>query len=347
MRILCSALAILAASSSFAHAAETAAPAASYKIVRTIRLGAGERWDYATFDPVGQRVYVSHGDHVTVVDAEKYAVIGDIGTFPGGAHGIATANADGIGYTDDGRAGVAAAFDLKSLKVIKQIPAAPDADGMLFDKASGHVFVIDGDSGVITVIDPRQNASVAAITVGAGLEAAVADGKGLLFVDGADKHDIIKIDTRTNAVLAHFAMPGCERPHGIALDAATHRVFASCANKVMIAVNTDTGENIATLPIGMFSDGAAFDPIHKHVLSSNGDGTLSVIDEVDANHFKTLPDVTTARGARTMTIDPVTGRLFLPTADVAKIEPPTTAGGRPHVTYAPGSMKLLVLAPVP
>lgn len=326
-------------------AAEQAKPVSSYKIVQTIPLGNGERWDYVSFDPADQRIYVSHGDHVTVVDAAKYTVIGDIGTFSGGTHGIATANADGIGYTDDGKAGVAAAFDLKSLKVIKKIRAAADADGILFDKASGHVFVIDGDSGTITVIDPKRNASIATIMVGAGLEAGVADGEGHLFVDGADKHDIVKIDTHTNAVLAHFAMPGCERPHGIALDVTSHRVFATCVNKLMVVVNTETGENVAALPIGAFSDGAAFDQVRKRVLSSNGDGTLSVIEEIDANHFKSLPDVTTLKSARTITIDPATGRLFLPAADVAKIEPPTTAGGRPHVTYAPGSMKLLVLAP--
>ena len=338
------ALALIAGPAS-SFAAELVNPAPAYKVIQTIPLGNGERWDYVTFDQAGQRIYVSHGDHVTVVDAAKYAVIGDIGSFPGGTHGIATANADGIGYTDDGKAGIAAAFDLKTLKVVKQISAAADADGILFDKASGHIFVIDGDSGAITVIDPKRNASIATIKVGAGLEAGVADGEGHLFVDGADKHDIVKIDTHTNAVLAHFAMPGCERPHGIAIDAATHRVFATCVNKVMVVVNTDTGENVGTLPIGTFSDGAAFDPVRKRVFSSNGDGTLSVIEEIDANHFKSLPDVTTLKSARTMAIDPATGKLFLPAADIAKIEPPTTAGGRPHVTYAPGSMKLLVLAP--
>jgi YVTN family beta-propeller protein len=329
------------------HAAASGAPAPGYRLERSIALGAGERWDYAAFDPIGRRVYISHGDRVTVVDAAKNTVIGDIGPFPGGTHGIATANDQGIGYTDDGKAGTVGAFDLKSLTIIKTIPAAPDADSIVFDKASGHVFVIDGDSGAITVIDPKKNASVATIEVGAGLEAAVADGDGHLLVDGVDRHEIVKIDTRTNAVLAHYAMPGCERPHGIAADPATHRVFATCINRVMIAVNTDTGENVASLPIGMGSDGAAFDPVHKRVLSSNGEGTLSVIEEVDANHFKALPDVVTARGARTMTIDPATGRLFLPAADVAKVDPPTTTGGRPHVTYVTGSMKLLVLAPAP
>ena len=323
-------------------AAETAPV---YKLVKTISLGPAERWDYATFDSASGRVYVAHGDHVTVVDADKGTALGDIGPLPGGTHGIATAPEYGIGYTDDGKAGIAAAFDLKTLKIVKQIPVAPDADGILRDPVTGHVFVINGDSGTITVIDPKTNAALAAIKIGAGLEAGVMDGKGKFFVDGAEQHDIIAIDTRTNAVIAHYPMPGCERPHGIAVDAETRRVFASCVNKVMMIVDADSGKIVATLPIGMGSDGATFDAKRKLAISSNGEGTLSVVQEKDANHFVALPDVPTQRGARTIDIDPATGRLFLPAADVAKIDPPTEAGGRPHVTYVPGSAKLLVFQP--
>ncbi|HEY5049220.1 MAG TPA: YncE family protein [Rhizomicrobium sp.] len=321
-------------------------PPQIYQLVKTIPLGIGERWDYVTYDPAADRVYVAHGDHVTVVDAAKGAVVGEIGTFPGGTHGIGISTEDKLGYTDDGKAGMVAVFDPSSLKVVKRIVAAPDADGIVFDHASRHIFVVDGDSGVVTVIDPRTDSGIGTITIGAGLEAAVADDKGKLFVDGAENHDIVAIDTHTNAVLAHFPMPGCVRPHGIAVDAQSHRVFATCSNKVMVAVDTDNGANVATIPIGASSDGAAFDPKRNLILSPNGEGTLTVIQEKDANHFVPLGDVPTARGARTIAIDPATGRLFLPTADVAKSEPPTTPGGRPHVTYTPGSMKLLVFAPV-
>jgi DNA-binding beta-propeller fold protein YncE len=140
-------------------------------------------------------------------------------------------------------------------------------------------------------------------------------------------------------------MPNCQRPHGIAVDAETRRVFVTCINKLMVVLEADKGTNIAELPIGASSDGAAFDPKRKLALSSNGDGTLTVVKEVDANHFVKLGDVATLRSARTIAINPATGRVFLPAAAIVKTEAPTTPGGRPHVTYAPGSLKLLVLEP--
>jgi YVTN family beta-propeller protein len=316
-----------------------------YTIAKTIALGPAERWDYATFDGDSGRVYVAHGDHVTVVDPSSGNRIGDIGLLPGGTHGIGISTENGIGYTDDGKAGVAASFDLKTLKLGKQIKTAPDADGIVSDPASKHIFVINGDSGAITVIDPKANAAIATITVGAPLEAGAADGMGKLFVDGAEQHDIIAIDTHTNKVLAHFPMAGCERPHGIAVDAQSRRVFSTCANKVMVVVDAETGKNVATLPIGAYNDGAAFDPVRKFALSSNGDGTLTVVQEKSPDSFAVLANVPTVPSARTIAIDPKTGRVFLPAANIAKMEPAATPGGRPRVTFVPGSMKLLVLEP--
>jgi YVTN family beta-propeller protein len=327
--------------------AEDSAPAAApYVLEKTIPLGAGERWDYVTYDPVDKRAYVAHGDHVTVVDAVGGSVVGEIGPFPGGTHGIAISHASGHGFTDDGKAGTVGVFDVATLKVLKTIPAAPDADGIVLDPASGHVFVIDGDSGAITVVDPKTDTSIATIKIGAGLEAADVDGKGHLYVDGVDQHDIIAIDTRTNAVTAHWPMNGCERPHGIAVDGEARRVFASCANKVLVEVDANKGTNIATATIGGFNDGAAFDAKRKLVLSSNGEGTVTVLHEATATTLVPAGDVRTVPSARTIAIDPETGRLFLPAADIAKFEPATTPGGRMHITFAPGSLRLLVYKPV-
>lgn len=336
------AVALLSASMTAVHAAS---PSPLYKLVASIPLGGPERWDYATYDATHKRVYVAHGDRLAVVDTVKNTVVGQIGTFPGGTHGSVAVAAARVAYTDDGEAGIAIAFDPDTLRAIKRIPAAPDADGIVYDPASRHVFVVNGDSGVISVVDPQANAAVAMIRVGAGLEAAVADSKGKLFVDGVEQHDLIAIDTKTNAVLAHYPLSGCERPHGIAVDAETRRVFVTCANKRMVVVDADRGTNIATLPIGASSDGAAFDPVRKYALSSNGEGTLSVIKEVDANHFVKLADVPTQKSARTMALDPASGRVFLPAADVSSTAPPDKPGGRPHITYVPASLKLLVFEP--
>ena len=159
----------------------------AYHISKTVPLGVPDRWDYVVYDRASHRVYVSHGDRVTVVDGRSGALIGQVEGFAGGTHGIAIVTASGRGYTDDGRAGEAGSFDLATLKVQQRIKAAPDADAVTFDPASGHVFVVNGDPGTLTVIDPKADRAVATVETGGKLEYAVADGKGKLFVNGEEK----------------------------------------------------------------------------------------------------------------------------------------------------------------
>src|ERR1700722_12150574 len=135
----------------------------NYHIAKTVALGGPDRWDYVTFDPGAKRVYVAHGDRVTVVDGGSGAVIGNVEGMPGGTHGIAILPAAGKSYTDAGKAGEVAVCDLKTLAVVKRIKPESDADGVVFDPASGHVFVIDGDSGKLTVIDPAAGAVVPSV----------------------------------------------------------------------------------------------------------------------------------------------------------------------------------------
>lgn len=328
------------------HSASTSAVTApEYQVTHTVALGAPDRWDYVVFDPSSKRVFVAHGDEVTVVDGRKGDVVGHIKGFPGGTHGIAIVGSVGRGYTDDGEKGEAAAFDLATLKVGKRIKAAEDADAVAFDQVSGHVFTINGDMGTLTVIDPKEDKAVATITGGGKLEYAVPDGSGHLYVNGAGKKEVLSIDTRTNQVQARWPVPECTSPHGLAIDVSSHRLFVSCVNNVLTVVNTDTGAVVAQLPIGSGTDAAAFDPKRKLIFSSNGrDGTLSIIQERDPQTFVSLGTVKTAISARTMAIDPDTGRLYLAAADVeATPADATKPGGRPKVV--PGSLKLLFLDP--
>src|SRR5262249_26710467 len=158
--------------------------------------------------------------------------------------------------------------------------AEDDADGIAFDPISGHIFVVDGDSKVLTVIDPKTDTAIATINAGGGLEYAVSGNNGKLYVDGAENKEVVRIDTATNKVDAHWPIPGCTSPHGLAMDTRASRLFVSCVNQVLTVVNARSGAVVATLPIGAGTDGAAFDPMRKLVFSSNFDGTISVIREV-------------------------------------------------------------------
>jgi YVTN family beta-propeller protein len=279
--------------------AATALPATSfsqstpqYRVTYTVTLGSPDRWDYVFFDSPSGRVYVAHGDEVTVVNGTSGEIVGHVTGIPGGTHGVATVPALGRGYTDDGKAGEAVSFDLKTLAVKQHIKAAEDADAVTFDEASGHVFVINGDTGTVTVIDPKSDAAIANINVGEKLEFAVPGKNGKLYVNGAGKKDIVRIDTHTNQVDARWPVPDCTSPHGLAIDLAAHRLFTSCVNNVLTVVDSDAGTVIAKLPIGSGTDAAAFDPKRKLIFSSNGrDGTLSIIQEKDPNAFVSLGSI--------------------------------------------------------
>jgi YVTN family beta-propeller protein len=318
-----------------------AGDAPSYRQVKEVALGTPDRWDYVVYDGGQDRVFVAHGDRVTVVDNKTGTVAGNVLGTAGGSHGIAFAN--GKGYTDDGKAGTVLVFDPATLKVLKTIKAEPDADGIVYDPASKHIVVIDGDSGKLTVIDPVTDTVVATIDLGGGLEFGMPDGTGKFYVAGAEKAEIVKVDLKTNRVEAHWPLTGCIKPHGFAIDTAGHRLFASCPNKAMAVVDADSGKQIATLPIGEGTDFAVFDPVRKWALSSNRDGTLSIITEKGPDTFIALPPVVTAYGARTMAIDPKTGRLFLVTG--AYDENPSAADARHRFTLKPGTAKLLILDP--
>ncbi|HZZ32311.1 MAG TPA: hypothetical protein VFE10_09990 [Phenylobacterium sp.] len=336
-------LAVAAASLSLASMAAPALAqsAPSYSVTKSVPLGGPDKWDYVVFDPGSHRVYVAHGDHIAVVDGRDGRMIGKVEGMPGGTHGIAISAATGKAYTDDGKAAVAVAFDLKTLKTGARIPAADDADATALDPVTGHVFIINGDTGSITVIDPKTDKTVATLDGGGKLEYAVADDRGHLFVNGAGKREVVRIDTKANRIDGRWAIPDCASPHGLAIDKVRHRLFVSCVNSLMTVVNAETGARVATVPIGKGTDAAAYDPKRRLVFSSNGaDGTISVIQQGDNDSYRPAATVKTAVSARTMSIDPETGRLYVVAMDV---DP--AAGPNDHPKPHPGSLHLMFLDP--
>jgi YVTN family beta-propeller protein len=326
-----------------ASAAAEAQTTARYSVTKTIPIGTPDRWDYVAFDPVLNRVYASHGANVTVVDGTSGAIVGTI-EVGGATHGIASVHALSKGYTDDGKAGEAVVFDLKSLKVLGRVKAEPDADGIVYDAKSGRVLVIDGDSGKVTVIDPKSDAAVATIDGGGGLEFGVSDEAGKFYVDGEKNNDVVRMDLASNKADAHWPLTGCTTPHGLAIDRPHMRLFASCANKVMVVMNATNGAVMATLPIGEGTDFAEFDASRGLAFSSNRDGTLSVIAERSPDTFEALPPVETQLGAHTMALNQKTGRIYLVTSDFT-VNDALPASDRRHYAIKPGSVKLLFLDP--
>jgi YVTN family beta-propeller protein len=315
-----------------------------YRISKSISLGAPERWDYLTFEPISNRVFVAHGDRIDVIDVSSEKVVGQVAV--DGANGAAIVPAIGKGYAGSRGGKSVLVFDLNTFKVIKTLPAAEDTDAIVYDPASKHVFLMQGDPHSMTVIDTTTDSVVTTIHLSGQPEFAAVDGAGKLFVNIEDKREIQRVDTKTGKVDATWPIPDCDSPHGLAIDAKSHRLFSSCVNSKLLVVNATTGAVVSTLPIGKRTDAAAYDGRTKRVFSSNGEGTLSVIQQESADQYRSLAEVSTQLGARTMTLDPKTGRIFLVTGDYTEVDP-NAKDPRKRYAVKPGSTRMLLLDTVP
>jgi YVTN family beta-propeller protein len=313
-----------------------------YHVVKRFKLGGEGGWDYLTFDAKGGRLFISRSTHVMVVDAEKGTVIGDIPDTQG-VHGVALVEELGKGYTSNGRASTVTVFDLKTLKVLKQIPVGKNPDAIIYDPASKRVFTMNGASDDATAIDPKTDTAVGTLALGGKPEFAVSDERGRVFVNLEDKSTVVEFDPAKLAVLARWPIAPGEEPSGLAIDREHGRLFSTGANKTLAVLDAATGKVVTTLPIGGGVDAADFDPETGLAFSSNGDGTLTVIREDSPDKFTVVENVKTQRGARTMTLDTKTHRVYLVTAEFGPPPAPTPERPRPRPSIVPGSFTLLVV----
>ncbi|TAL00727.1 MAG: YncE family protein [Rhodospirillaceae bacterium] len=313
-----------------------------YAITKTITLGSPEKWDFVNYDDVSHRVFVAHETEVTVVDGRSGDIVGHVDV--AGANGVAVIPALGKGYAGSRAKKAGIVFDLNTFKILKEVPADSDTDGVIYDPASKRVFIIQGDPHNITAIDPATDTAVATVALDGKPEFATADGAGKLYVAITDKSEVARVDTKSAKEDAAWPVADCVRPHGMAMDRKTRRLFMSCANNTMAIIDADNGRVVTTAAIGKGTDSAAFDTRRKLAFSSNGDGTLSIIREDGPDKFTALGDVPTQILARTMAVDSDSGRVYTVTGEPAKFDPNDTAPHR-HIPIQPGSVRLLFVDP--
>jgi len=316
-----------------------AAQAETYGVLDKLNIGGDGKWDYPALDSASHRLYLSRGTHVSVVDTVSGKVVGDIADTPG-VHGIAIAADLGRGYISAGKSNQVKVFDLNTRQVLATLDVGSKPDAILYDEKTHRVFVFNGHSNNVSVIDAKTSSVAATIALGGGPEFAQTDGSGMIFVNIESKNELAAVDARQAKVTAHWPLPGCDAPTGLALDAQHHRSFSVCANAKMTILDTNTGRAIATLPIGAHADGAAFDRDRQDAFSANGDGTLTVVHETDPDHFAVAQVVTTAPGARTIALDNATHKIYLPTASFG---PASGAKEESDAPVLPGTFVVLVV----
>jgi YVTN family beta-propeller protein len=312
----------------------------SYRVQDSWKVGGEGGWDYLTADSAANRLYITHGGRVEVLDATTGKSIGAI-TGLKGTHGVALDDAGKYGYISDGGANAVVVFDRSSLQTVTSIPAGTNPDGIVYEPVTKTVWAFNGRSSNVTVIDTAAQKVIATVPLPGKPEFPVADGKGFIFDNIEDKSEIVRLDAKDPKVTATWSVSPCESPSGLAIDRAGRRLFAVCDEKKMAVVDADTGKVIATPAIGNGPDAAAYDPKTHLAFSSNGEGTVTIVD-ASTSDYKVLQNLATQQGARTMALDRTTGKIYVVTAQFGPRPAATAANPRPRPAIVPDTFTVIV-----
>src|ERR1700688_1552293 len=285
----------------------------SYRVTHNYTLGGDGGWDYIVPDPPKHRLFIARENRLMVVDEDSGKLVGEVSGIKG-AHGTALADSTGHGFATEGDGQSVMMFDLRTLKALGRIPAAEDADAIIYDSPSSRVFTLNGDAHSSTVIDARAGTLITNIPLGGKPEYGASAGDGKVYANITDTSEVVEIDAKTATVTRRWSTAPCKQPVPMAIDTAHHRLFSGCRSGVMAVSDYQAGKVVATLPIGTGVDGAGYDAASGNAFASNANGTLTVIHQDSADQYHVIQNVQTPEGSRNMGLDSANHRVFLVSA---------------------------------
>ncbi|MBA4167613.1 MAG: YncE family protein [Chitinophagaceae bacterium] len=307
--IIIGALAVIV---SISCATEVFAQTGTYHISKIFHIGGTGGWDYLAV--YGHKLYVSHGNQVNIVDKDSGDSL-DCIQHTDGVHGIAFIPELNKGYISNGQLNTVTVFELSTDKVLSQIKTGENPDFIFYEKFTRHIITCNGKSHDLSIIDPVNEKVLSTLPVGGKPETAVSDETGHLFVNIEDRNEIANVNLQTNRIENRWSLLPGKSPTGLAFDKSSRRLFAGC-DALLIVLDADKGTVVGKLPIGEGCDGVVFDSKNKTILASNGEGTMSVIQEKSAMQYETFKNIPTKKSARTIALDEQTQRVYLPAADL-------------------------------
>jgi DNA-binding beta-propeller fold protein YncE len=323
----------------------------SYHLLKKIPLGeapGGESFDYLVMDPQARRVYVTHGSEVAVINADTLTAVGKISGMKKN-HGVAIVTGLGKGYITDGDGNEVVVFDVKTFKVIHRIPGLVEADNIIYDPVSKHVFTFNGNfinahAKDFGIIDPKTDTLLKKVELPGAPEASVADGKGTIYHNCIGKNEVVVIDTKAGAIKAEWTVtPEGGEPTPLSMDRQHRRLFSSGRTPAtMVVMDADNGKVLQSFPISDGADSSAFDPATGLVYVSTRAGKVHIFHEDSPDKVSEVETVSTEYGAKTMALDPKTHNIFLTTSDFGPPPAPTPERPHPNRPQIVGTARVLV-----
>jgi DNA-binding beta-propeller fold protein YncE len=284
------------------------------RIVGTIALADVEgRIDHFGIDVKGRRLFMSALGNNTVevfdlsADKRLHTITGlhkpQGVTYAPDSDKIFVANAD------DGKVRV---FDGTTYSQISTLDFGSDADDTRYDSLARRVYVGCGEGG-IGVLNSTTGRLLGEIKLEAHPEAfEVEKGGAKIYVNIPDAREIVVADWQRRAIVARWPMEEYRSNFPMALDGRDNRLFVVTRRPTQfLALDALNGRVVAHIPAVGDSDDLWYDATAKRIYVSGGEGFLSVIEQQDADHYRSVAKIPTAAGARTSFFSRELQQLYL------------------------------------
>jgi len=199
--------------------------------------------------------------------------------------------------------GIVNVYDGKTYALRKSIALGEesDTDNLRWDEATKRVFV--GIVGGVAMIDAATEAHVEKDLKGSGghSESFQLEKKGSrVFVNVPDDGSVVNVIDRKTGALAKWELNGAKANYPMALDEDDHRLFVITRRPpLLVVLDTDTGKEVARVPVGGSCDNVYFDAERKRIYALGGEGFISAIQQNDPNHYSLIANIPTTVGVRT------------------------------------------------
>lgn len=283
-------------------------------LVETIPMpGVRGRIDHLSIDVKGRRLFVSalRNDTVEVIDLASGKDMHSIGGMhePQGVFYVAASNTIFVANGDDG---VVRILDGSSYRQLATVQLPSDADDIRYD-AAGKLNFVGYGSGGIAVLNAMTGRELGTIKLRGHAEAfEVENGGTRIYVNVPDANEIAVADWNRRSVIERWPMEKYRDNFPMAIDRTRHRLFVVCRRPAdLLALDSRSGKIVAHVGVVRDADDVYYDKTRRRLYVSGGQGAISVVDQLDADHYRLETTLPTAPGARTSLFVPQLSRFYL------------------------------------
>jgi hypothetical protein len=287
---------------------------------RTINLPAVRgKFDHFALDNAGKRLFAAAAGNksVKVIDLTTSSIVDTLQGF-GKPHGLAWIASTSTLFVSDGAKAELGIYTGSPLKRVKTIPLSEDADDMVYDEATGLLYVGHGGTNAanparVAVIDVHTQSLVANLPVAAHPEALDLDAKNdRIFVNIADAGQVAVIDGKTHTITTTWTLKTAKDNTPLAYDEADDLLLVGCrAPAKILALDGKTGREVSFVASSAGADDLFFEPSTRRGYLITGSGTIDEVELSPLGKLKAIAVILTVAGAKTGLLDIPQGLLYI------------------------------------